>query len=439
MENKCILVVTIIILLLIVLFIVLGLLLLPRKKEYALDYIEDQVISTGNINRREYINTMFESFGTSVQTNIGNIPIYIINLKRSTARKDRVTKELKEENVKFKVIEAVDGRDIKKASAGLVSQTYKVHNRPIVFKTDATIQSNEKFAELGCTMSHLLAVKAAYENGDEYALVIEDDIYIPQIKTWDNTLMRIIDSAPKDWELISTSNYFPRDAKYKFRPYIVSEDYGTFFMLYNRIGMKKLINTSYDSTDELVNFRNNQPVADNYIPSILRGYVYHIPLMTVQNFGSEFDSTIHTSHTNLHNKMFNNTISNVYKNLLYTSSVPKIIHIFRYTTNIQVEPDLAYINQEFPSHEIKEWFDKNPFQILYKYGGVYIHKTLKHKIDLTKLRGLVTMFINDQEQLVAIATVPNHPFVKMLVNNPYNLIYNILNPSENDINIIHNN
>jgi hypothetical protein len=58
-------------------------------------------------------------------------------------------------------------------------------------------------AYLGCTTSHLKAIRNWYENTDEpYAFFCEDDISFDTVKYWNFTWKEFFDKLPEDWECI---------------------------------------------------------------------------------------------------------------------------------------------------------------------------------------------------------------------------------------------
>ena len=94
-----------------------------------------------------------------------NIPKYYINLKRYTDREKHIQKEFAEYGIKnYKKIKAFDGKDIKNIKEGKI-EDIKYVNRGACTKY-----------ELAITLSHLKAIKTAYDDKCEYAIIMEDDI-----------------------------------------------------------------------------------------------------------------------------------------------------------------------------------------------------------------------------------------------------------------------
>jgi len=63
--------------------------------------------------------------------------------------------------------------------------------------------------ELACSFSHLKAIKTAYENGDEEAFFIEDDILNTYKDYWKKCLREYVDSKPVDCECLTFFNCNP--------------------------------------------------------------------------------------------------------------------------------------------------------------------------------------------------------------------------------------
>ena len=57
--------------------------------------------------------------------------------------------------------------------------------------------------EVGCTTSHLKAIKHWYDTSDEpYALIMEDDINLDIVKHWSFTWREFMSKTPYDWDVI---------------------------------------------------------------------------------------------------------------------------------------------------------------------------------------------------------------------------------------------
>lgn len=114
-----------------------------------------------------------------------NIPVYVINLKSSSDRRESVINEFKNyKNVFF--IDAIDGRK------NDFSELYKI------FIT-CDIKINNPTLAVIC--SHIKAIKKAYDENLEYVCIFEDDVHTDLIKTCNFTLKDIC-NLNNEWEAI---------------------------------------------------------------------------------------------------------------------------------------------------------------------------------------------------------------------------------------------
>ena len=98
--------------------------------------------------------------------------------------------------------------------------------------------------EVACVTSHLRTIRQAYNNGDELALILEDDVIIPS--GFRAKIAGLLSDAPRAWEVIQLT---PKngDVLEQFREIhdnFVSwmpQYYGTGSYLINRRGMKRLL------------------------------------------------------------------------------------------------------------------------------------------------------------------------------------------------------
>jgi hypothetical protein len=215
-------------------------------------------------------------------------------------------------------------------------------------------------SEIGCILSHIKAINTAYNNGDEIALICEDDIYIEPYKL-SKPLNYIVENAPKDWELLQlySGGYIPEiktlkinEVKYlKFK----QDNWSFACYLINRKGMEKILNiVGYPYYIHYIKDKFPQlGVADLWIPILLNTYTV-IPFCFGTNIS--LGSTIHNNHVDtlhvplMYNylKFLNNSIisnsKKVYIELIY--DIKFISHIFSHIhlINNKDEADLIVEN-----------------------------------------------------------------------------------------------
>ena len=70
----------------------------------------------------------------------------------------------------------------------------------------ATSSPRERTGVLGCTLSHLLAIRAAHEAGLEVAVVLEDDLEPSLTRFWTVSLAQFIASLPPAWQVVQLAS-----------------------------------------------------------------------------------------------------------------------------------------------------------------------------------------------------------------------------------------
>lgn len=95
---------------------------------------------------------------THVKKIMGSISVYWINLDRCKDRKKRLEKILTECNINNTRICAVDGENLDG-----IDKEYNFNDKCSIY-------------EIACAISHLKAIKKAFDDGNEWSLIIEDDV-----------------------------------------------------------------------------------------------------------------------------------------------------------------------------------------------------------------------------------------------------------------------
>src|SRR3990167_2007855 len=267
----------------------------------------------------------------SVEQNNVDIPIYYINLKRSPKRNEFMQQQIRSHNIKqWTRIEGVDG------------------------KNDPSVQYTNKFSglktltngEIGCTLSHLRAVKQAYDDGVEYALILEDDACFDLVPHWEKSLSEVIANAPKDWNILQL--YSDIDYTGLVGDYCCPDKEGINAILalsyiVHRKGMKEILDrvvkdNVYNLTPE-IHYRGQ---ADYYMYYILDGntrYLTNPPLLMANNL--DLNSTIHEHHLHLHLRMSLGTVD-IYFNKILKDKKYHTLEMF----NNLAEPKIIYNSKE---------------------------------------------------------------------------------------------
>lgn len=243
-------------------------------------------------------------------------PIYYINMDKDVDRRIYMEKELAKISscpYIFRV-KGFNGYKIKNSNHDSVDGV-KFNNKYKMTKS-----------EIGCTMSHLLAIKKAYDNNDDIAVIFEDDISF-DVCTFNTPIKNIIDSAPKDWELLqlftfgksiegnvkSLNKLYSKDKTYiKYSPTDIF--YSTAAYVLNKNGMRKIIekvykNGEYNIEPTSKNFPK-EGTADVFIYKLIDNAYVINPSIFITNDIS-LTSTIHPDHELSHREYILENLKNI--------------------------------------------------------------------------------------------------------------------------------
>lgn len=154
--------------------------------------------------------------------------------------------------------------------------------------------------EIGCTISHLKALRHWLENSDEsedLLVVMEDDCDISTTSHWGFTWRQFLSHAPYHFDVLQLAIINPAEVHVKLHARFVN-DFSTACYAIRRHHAKKLVNLhcrgEYYKLDQDVKPR---AVADDLIYNA--GLTFAIPLFIYKmNFGS----SIHDAHVNVFHK-----------------------------------------------------------------------------------------------------------------------------------------
>lgn len=124
-------------------------------------------------------------------------PIFVINLERSTARRERIRAQAESIGVALTFVKAVDGATLgadalARCDPGASRRHYGRALRP---------------QEIGCYLSHLAVWERIRDGGHHWAVVLEDDGRLEQAFV---PALRAIAQVKAPWDLIRLAGYFPR-------------------------------------------------------------------------------------------------------------------------------------------------------------------------------------------------------------------------------------
>jgi hypothetical protein len=151
-----------------------------------------------------------------------DIPVFYINMDKSTDRNKHMIKQFNEYNVQdYTRIPAINGRVLD----NMTDTTFTVNGDPTPYKLVNTSSTKEP-AYIGCTLSHLYAAKMIVDKKLPYALVLEDDMHFGLVKTWKKPLSQIVSDYEDDilkesgdeFDILKISNLACNETKEKYVP-----------------------------------------------------------------------------------------------------------------------------------------------------------------------------------------------------------------------------
>lgn len=235
-----------------------------------------------------------------------DIFVYYINLDRSEKRKYFMEAQFRKFNIfNYKRIKAVDGKKLKKSHDNIDDITFTNNYK--------NLNNNE----LACLLSHLKAIKMAYDSGLDKVLILEDDCSLDLMFLWKNSITNIIKDLNKpDWEIFQlfTANCINFKSTGCTLQTKTKECWGCVAYVINRKGMEKIINSIKTSNyNEIILGKNinntifpSRGQSDIFLYQIAKTYYLDIPLFFVNNSNSFLKSTIALSNSR---DMFNSNIS----------------------------------------------------------------------------------------------------------------------------------
>ena len=164
--------------------------------------------------------------------------------------------------------------------------------------------------EVGCTTSHLKAMRHFVEETDEpYAIMMEDDCSLDLVRFWNFTWKDFYGRIPYDWDVVQISIICTGDIHIKIHKRFVNE-FSTACYLITRHHAEKLLRLhTRGNKYKLDNGVRPRPVADDLIYN--SGNTYSIPLLL---YRTELGSSIHPDHVDAFHKGNYNAQFNFWSN-----------------------------------------------------------------------------------------------------------------------------
>ena len=158
---------------------------------------------------------------------------YMISLDYCHERRKRMYELYDSDYLKY--VEAYNGSKLEEYEDIILPENYKNFAQP---------------GEYGCSLSHIKAIKQAFDNGEQEVFIIEDDMHNIYSHLWEKPLKEIIKNKPEKTEcmIFYTSNPAIRDF-FKTKPHkeylICNWTWSTGCYYINRGGMRKIVRKYY--------------------------------------------------------------------------------------------------------------------------------------------------------------------------------------------------
>jgi GR25 family glycosyltransferase involved in LPS biosynthesis len=236
-------------------------------------------------------------------------PIFYINMDKHQERRNYMESQLNRFAKNYTRIPGVDGSKIQNTENDSIQGLKFVNEYPKMSK-----------AEIGCTLSHFLAISEVLKSGKDIAMICEDDIML-EMCGLTPPIEKILENAPPDWEILQLCISGTMDgslgdiyetynlksfSKMKFleRKWPKDVFWSTACYLINRKGAEKIVSAM--RTGDAISIRpsSQNPLfpthgsADTYLLDITRTYSVLPAIFAANN--TELESTIHPDHTPSH-------------------------------------------------------------------------------------------------------------------------------------------
>jgi len=241
-------------------------------------------------------------------------PIYCINLDGQTERWQYMEDQFKYWEIEdYTRISAYDGRE--DDLSNIIRGRY-----PDMMSS----------SEIGCTTSHLKAIKHWYETSDTpYAIMMEDDCNLDTVKYWNFTWKDFISKAPYAWDVIQIAIISTGDIHVPIHTRFVN-DFSTACYVITRHHAEKLLKLHVrDDKYKLDNGVKPRPVADDLVYN--SGLTFAIPLLL---YKIEMGSSIHPDHIDTFHRNCYNGILNFWETRGHEISIDTLMNFDPYLGRI---------------------------------------------------------------------------------------------------------
>ncbi len=241
-------------------------------------------------------------------------PIYYINLDDQPERKEYMETQFKYWEIEnYTRISAYDGRD--DDLSHILTGRYP---------------ENVTYGEIGCSTSHLKAIKYWYDTTDTpYAIIMEDDCNLDTVKYWNFTWSQFISKVPYCWDVIQLAIISTGDIHVPIHTHFVNDFSTACYAITRHHAVKLLKHHVRDDKYRLDNGVKPRPVADDLIYN--SGITYSTPLFLYNlNLGSD----IHPEHVDIFHRQSHDGILNFWHQMGSQITVDQITNFDPYLGRI---------------------------------------------------------------------------------------------------------
>lgn len=273
------------------------------------------------------------------------IPVYYINMDKSKDRNEWMIQQLSKNVDLYYRVPAVNGYSIQNKEHDIVDG--------VEFYNDF---KELTLPEIGCTLSHLKAIHTAYENGENIAIIMEDDVYVDMINLLDDSVEELVKNAPEEWEILQLvylekklNKSLKTFNRYSYHPH-TRGNYECFTSSYliNRKGMENILKRLGKNPYYLDINTSDSGVSDYIIYDNATTFIIEPSIVTPYNL--KIESTIHTDHTILHLEKALNILKTQYnkKSKIELKNMIKNIDLYNLLNNetCNIYIPVYYINMD---------------------------------------------------------------------------------------------
>ena len=245
-------------------------------------------------------------------------PIYYLNLDDQPERKEYMEEQFKYWEIEdYERISAYDGRE--DDLSDIIKGRYP---------------DNMLTGEIGCTTSHLKALKHFLDNSEApYAVIMEDDCDLELVKFWNFSWNDFIAHAPYDYDVIQLAIICTGDIHVRLHKRFVN-DFSTACYIISRSHAEKLVKF-HCRKDKYKLDQGVKPraVADDLIYN--SGNTYSVPLLL---YKLEMGSSIHPEHIEIFHRQNHEAILNFWKQNGVNFSIDTLMEYDPYLGRITEPP-----------------------------------------------------------------------------------------------------